>query len=301
MSLEQFNLGEILYSLRTYKGIDVKGLAEGICSEEELILFEKEKKYPSLEQLASFADKLNVDLSYFFEFTQSSLFNYGAAIFKLIENFKRERNYQSIYEIVQKEKNNPLFFHIPKKQFLMWHEGISLFYLYNKKEEAVELLREAIKLSNPDMINLTEREADILTSLAIIEKDDKNYEKAADLFLEALEHLENVPYVFEPKIKIKLLYALSQVLTKLGRYQDSLTYCEKGIKECIANEMFYQFADFHYQMGENKIRLGEVDKGREYIEKSATIFELQGNKAYAQLVKNELENLFLELSIKNKI
>ena len=294
MSIESINFGEVLNSLRTYKKIEINELAEGICTPEDIELFERNHKYPTMEQLMKIAGKLNVQINYFFDITSSSHFNYVITIAKLIDNYKRERNYQAIYEVVQREKNNPLFGSISQQQYLIWHEGICVYYLKGSRELAIELLKKAIKLTNPKYSNLTEIEVDILTSMALIEKDAQNFDAALSLFLEALNHIKELPYIKAPTLKIKILYGYSQLLTKVGKYQESLQYCEEGINNCIAAESNYQFADLHYQAGENYIRMGQLDKGNEYMEKAINLFKIQGNDEYVQLVKKEYNKLLAE-------
>ncbi|MBU5210218.1 helix-turn-helix domain-containing protein [Heyndrickxia oleronia] len=296
MNLEYLNLGEVLNSLRVYKRIEMVDLADNVCSVEDLILFEKGKKYPTLEQLASFADKLNVELNYFFDFSYTSHFNYVKNVLNLIDHYKKQRNYMAISNIIKTEKNNPIFLHASKRQYLLWHEGICSFYLEKNKVLAIQLLRDAIKLTNPSMQNLTESEIDILASIAIIEKDDNNYNEAINLFEEAIKNIDQLPYLIDSKIRIKILYSYAQVLTKVGEYLDSITFCKFGIQTCIDNEVSYQFADLHYQIGENYIKMGNIDSGIEYMNKASFLFETYEDHEYADLVKNEKKKLLGSLT-----
>ncbi|MEQ2527038.1 hypothetical protein WMO40_10015 [Bacillaceae bacterium CLA-AA-H227] len=291
MSLENINLGEILSSIRIYKNIEVEELAKDICTVDEMILFEKGKQYPTLEVLAKIAEKLNVDLSYFFTFSATGSFNYVVGVLDLIKKYKRDRNYNAIYEIVKREQNNPEFMHQSNKQFLLWHEGICIYYLYGDKDKAYELLKTAIELTNLNNNNFTEREIEILTSLAIIEKDNANYERATKLCLEAYESLNKLPHLIDFTLRLRVLYALSQLLTRKGELEESLKYSLEGIKYCINNESLYLLGELYYQSGENYLRSGCTEKGRKYINNAITVFELQENNTYVQLVKSEIEKI----------
>lgn len=291
MKIENLNFGVVLHSLRTYKKLKIEELAEGICSVEDIELFEKDHKYPTLEQFAKLAERLNVEANYLFDFTTSSRFNYAVTVSNLINDYKKKRDYRAIYEIIQKEKVNPLFNKTPNQQYLLWHEGICVYYIENNKELATQLLENAIKLTNPEFSNLTEREIDILASMAIIEKDAQSFDAALSLFSEAIYHLRTLPYKHDPKLEIKVLYSYAQLLTKVGRYDESLQFCLEGIHTCISKDLNFQFADLHYQAGENYIRMGDLEKGNEYMEKAITIFNIQGNNEYAQLVKTEYGKL----------
>ena len=291
MSLVGYNFGEILKSSRTFKGLSAAELAEGICSEEDIIQYEKEEKYPTIDQLYQMATKLNVELNHFFDIGSTDTYNYAIAVTDLIKKYKRERDYAAIFEIIQKEQDNPLFKHTSFKQFLMWHEGICIYYLEEDKEKSVRLLEEALSMTNQDMVELTEREIEILTSVAIIEKDSGSVEKAVEVFLNALNHLTQLPQVQDSSIWLKILYGLAQALSKLEKYEESLFYCSKGIDNCIYEENMYLFGELHYQTGMNNIKLGKLEKGKEYLEKAVTIFKLQKNDKFASLVNAEMEKL----------
>ncbi|MEH7441382.1 hypothetical protein V7201_03515 [Bacillus sp. JJ1122] len=291
MSLVGYSFGEILKSLRVYKGFTMARLADGICSEEEMVQFEKEEKYPTIDQLYKIALKLNVDLNHFFDIASSDTYNNAHAVMQLINKYKRERDYAAINEILKKEKDNPLFKHTSFRQFLMWHEGICTNYLEEDKEKSVAILYEALNLTNPEKMNMTEREIEILTSIAIVEKDNGNLGRAIEVFQEALNNLTELPQVLDSSIWLKILYGLAQALSKLEKYEESLIYCSKGIDNCIYEENMYLFGEFHYQTGMNFIKLGKLPEGKEYLEKAITIFRLQQNEKFASLVITEMEKL----------
>lgn len=296
MGSEYVNLGEILKSLRIYKGMSVDELARDICSPEDLLLFEKNKKYPAIDQLYQIASKLNVEVIQFFDFATAGSFNYVSAVFDLIKKYKRERNYQAIYDMVKHEKHNPLFNMPSNKQFLLWHEAVCIYYLGGKeqrgKERAVQMLHEALKLTNPARKGLTEREIEILIAIALIEKDDLQYDEAVKLLREALDALEELPVVSDPRVWLRALFGMSQSLTNLGRFEESLIYSNKGISHCINDEIMYLFGEFYYQSGLNYIGIGNLQKGKDFWEKSIQAFTLQENESFVHLVNLELEKLF---------
>lgn len=297
LSLENINLGEILSSIRIYKNIAIEELAKDVCSVDDMILYEKGKQYPTLEELAKIAEKLNVDLGYFFTFSTTGSFNYVVGVLDLIKRYKRERNYNAIYEIIKREQNNPEFTHQSNKQFLLWHEGICIYYLYGDKNKSYTLLKDAIELTNLSNDNFTEREIEILTSLAIIEKDDANYERATELCLEAYESLNKLPHLIDFTLRLRILYALAQLFTRKGELEESLRYSLEGIKYCINNESMYLLGELYYQSGENYYRNGCTEKGKKYINNAITVFELQENYTYVQLVKSEFEKISINGNI----
>ncbi|MGD6894514.1 helix-turn-helix domain-containing protein [Bacillus infantis] len=291
MNLSEYLIGDSLQSFRQYKNMSTKELSEGICTEEELISYEKERDYPSLEILNQLLNKLSIDLTYFFNVASKSSINYSTAVMQIINKHKRTWNYEAIYEIVQKELNNPIFQPVLLKQFLLWHQGICVFYLEKNKERAISLLHQAIDLTNPKRENLSEREIEILTSVALLHRDTKNYREAISIFKKAYEDLEKLPHILDPRGKVRVLLGLAQTLTEIEDYNESLTFCQKGIDLCIHEEILFLSANLYYQYGENLIKLGKVEKGKECINKSIYILKLQRNEKLVRIVESELENL----------
>lgn len=291
MSLIGYSFGEILKSLRTYKEMTLAEVAEGICTEEELLEFEREEKYPTIDQLYRISLKLNVELNHFFDIASTGTYNYAIAVTELIKKYKRERDYSAIQAIISKEQKNPLFKHTSFRQFLNWHEGICTYYLNGDKEHSISLLYRALAMTNPARKALTEREIEILTSVAIIEKDCGNLEESVALFREALTNLAELPQVLDSSIWLKILYGLAQALSKLKQFEESLIYSHKGIDNCLHEENMYLFGELHYQTGMNYFKLSRVDEGKEYFEKAVSIFKLQRNEKFASLVTEEMDKL----------
>jgi len=291
MSLVGYNFGEILRSSRVFKGLTEAQLAEGICSEVDIIQFEEEEKYPTIDQLFKMASKLEVELNHFFDIASTDTYNYAIAVTELIKKYKRERDYAAIHEIVQKEQDNPLFKHTSFNQFLVWHQGICTYYLEGDRQKSISQLAQALDMTHQEQAGMSEREIEILTSMAIIEKDSGNLDKAVELFQNALNELTGLPQVLDSRIWLRILYGLAQALSKIERYEESLIYCSKGIDNCIYEENMYLFGELYYQTGMNFIKLGKEDKGKEYLEKAIMIFKLQQNEKFASLVMDEMGKL----------
>lgn len=284
-------IGETLQSFREFKNMTIEELAEGICTEEELLLFEKDKAFPTLEILHKLAAKLKIDISYFINVASKSTINYTTAVIQIVDRYKRERNYHAIFNIVKRELNNPAFGDPYLKQFLIWHEGICVYYLHNDLEQAIELLYEAISITNSANLNLTERETEILNSIAILHYENKDYENALNIFLEALTNLDKLPHLLNHKVKIRVLFGLSQVFTELGKYEESLTYCYKGIDLCINEESLYCLNEFYYQMGENYVKLGDFEKGKECLDECLHLLKLEKKTGLLEIIQGEVKKL----------
>lgn len=286
-----YQIGDILKSFREYKNLTIEELADGICTEEELISYEKDRSYPTLDTVYKFAGKLNIDVSYFLNVVSQSSFNYSTAVMQLIEKYKRERNYHAISNIIQRELNNPLFGQPHSQQYLMWHEGICIYYINKDQDKSLNLLNEAIAITNPNRVNLTERETEILISIAILHFENKDYDKALPLFLEALTNLDKLPHILNSKVKIRVLFGLSQTFTEIGQYEESSSYCQKGIDLCINEESLYCFNEFYYQMGENYVKLGDFEKGKECLDECLHLLKLEKKNGLLEIIQGEVNKL----------
>ena len=291
--MENYLIGDILKSFREYKKLSISELSEGICTDDELISFEKDKAYPRLDTVYKLAARLNIDVSYFFNVVSETKITYSSAVIQLIEKYKRERNYHAIYNIVQQETGNPLFSPPILAQYIKWHEGICVFYIEKDLEKAESILNEAISITNPNRINLTERETEILNSIAILYYENNNFQSALPIYLEAQTNLDKLPHILNSKVRIRVLFGLSQVFTELGHYEESLKYCQKGIDLCINEESLYCFNEFYYQMGENYIRLGEIDRGKKYLDECLHLLKLENKKRLLEIMEKEVEKLLL--------
>jgi len=193
------------------------------------------------------------------------------------------------------KKNNPLFNFPSSQQFLLWNEAICLYYLAEpearEKEDSIRMLNEALDMTNPSRKGLSEREIEIKMSIAILEKDHANFEVAISILKEILEDIEKLPALAEPQIRLRALFGLSQSLSRLNKFEESLIYSEKGIKQCINDEVLYLLGEFLYQAASNNLALDNKDLGIDYLTKALHIFNLQENTAFSNFVLNELEKL----------
>lgn len=278
-------IGTAIKNLRKKAGLSQRELAHDICTQAQISKIEKNNEIPSAFILYKIANRLGVDMNYFFEVNETPRIDYVNDTKDIIRELKRERNYKRIFEIVKSEKENPLFQKSKDKQFLYWHEAICIHYLENKPKEAIDLLKKALYLTySNSKVYLIENEIEILNSIAIIQKDMKLYEEAEKNFKVGLNVLK-----FRPKpnslLKVRLLYGLSKLITELGRYDESLRYSKDGIRICKKKETLYLLGELLYQCGENSAKLGRIQKAEFYFDKAIQVFDIQENHKFIKLVR----------------
>lgn len=292
--MEFIHIGQQIKSLRTLAGLSQRDLAFNICTQAQISKIENNNEVPSAIILYKIARKLGVDMNYFFEIQEVPRLDYVMEVKEFTRELIRERNYEEVLEIIKNEKTNPLFQTKYNQQFILWHEAICFYYIHNKSEDAIELLRTALSLTHThNKTFYTESEIEIVNSIAIIQKDLQFYEDAESNFREGLNLLKYVPQQKNKLIRIRLIYGLSKLFTDLGRYKESIQYCKEGIKLCKRLETLYLFGELQYQYGSNLARKGEVQEAEEAFEKASQIFQLQDNELFIKLVE-ENKNKLLE-------
>ncbi|MBN8253285.1 helix-turn-helix transcriptional regulator [Priestia flexa] len=291
--MREYRIGRVMRELRKMAELTQQELAKDICTQAQISKIENGEEYPSSITLYKLSKRLGVDVNYFFDTVESPRLDYVDAVKSLIRQYIRQRDYEAIDHIIKKEKESPLFQTTLNKQFLTWHEGICTYYLHKQKEKAFSLLYEAIDYTKQSKTFYKEKEIEILNSVAIIYHEEKEYENAEELYRQALKHITALPQIRQEMLKVRILYGLSKTLADMKQYEESITYSSRGIDLCITNESMYLFGELHYQTGENLIKLGRVKQGKEYLEKSVHIFQLQRNEKFTELVKSEINELFV--------
>lgn len=279
-----FNIGQAIKGLRQNIGLSQEELASGICNQAQISNIENNNAMPSVLLLNQIAIKLGVDMNYFFEMQESYKVEYLQNSKKYIRKLIRMRDYENLYDTVLSEKKHPYFQDSENLQFLLWHEAISIHYIESDPRKALEILDKALQTTNHKKY-YTEQEIEILNSVAVIHRETANYEEAETRFREGLERLKEVPRLTNFQIEIRLVFGLSQLLTDIEEFQESLEWCNKGISLCKSYDTLYIYGELLYQRGENLARLGEKEKAKESLDKSVQIFELQGNTVMVNSVK----------------
>ncbi|WP_110112188.1 helix-turn-helix domain-containing protein [Bacillus sp. CGMCC 1.16541] len=293
--MQQKQLGHIIRELRQLAGLSQQELAEGICSQAQISKLEKGTEFPYSNTLYEISRRLGVDMNYFFENMNTPRLDYVDEVKGLIRRYVRQRDYESVAFMIEKEKTSPLFQTPSNKQFLIWHEGICTYYLYKQKEDALKILQHALEITQTREHYYKEREIEILTSMAIVYDEENEYEHAIASFKKALQHLSQLPQIKDPQIKVRILYGVSRTYGRSGNYQEAIQFALKGVKQCVSNESMYLLGELYYMVGYSMAQLKREKEAVDYFKKAILIFDLSSNKQLINIVKRELEKLSIEI------
>ncbi|UOY94534.1 helix-turn-helix transcriptional regulator [Ectobacillus sp. JY-23] len=283
-------IGLIIKDVRKALGYTQKELVEGICSQAQLSKIESGKENPSSVTLYKIAKKLGIDINYFFNVAQSPQLEYMKNIKAEMRKQVRNRNYGEVAALIKREKDKQIFQDIDSQQFFLWHEGVCVYYLERNEEKAISFLKTALRMTSRTPHFATEREIEILNSIGIIYNETKKYEESIETYTKALQ-LIHTEHEESYKVKIRVLYGLSKSLTAIQKFTESVDYIDLGIKECLKQETLYLFGELHYQQGVNWHHLNEKERAVQFMQKAATIFELQQNYTFSEFVHNNISML----------
>jgi transcriptional regulator with XRE-family HTH domain len=284
------NLGHEIKALRRIRGFSQEELSKKICSQAQISKIEKGDVYPLAPTLYEIASRLGVDINYFFERALIERHDYVEEVYFQVREAINQQNYRKVYEIVQTEKKNPLYHHhLEFKQFIMWHAGICKYHLEDDTKNTLDLLDEALKLTNTGKF-YSEREIEILNSKGVIYLLTEEYAVAIDLYQRLLEEHKRLRYEKDTTIKIRIYYNFAKALNKNKEYESSIKICQNGIEDCITKKSMYLFGHLYFQLGYNYFQTDRKEEAYKYFSKAYTIFDLQKEED----LKKHINHYFLK-------
>ncbi|MEB9387293.1 helix-turn-helix domain-containing protein, partial [Bacillus cereus] len=230
----EFNdLGITIKELRIKKNISQSDLCHGICSQSQISKIEKGVIYPSSILLYQLSERLGVDPNSIFALTQNKKLKYTENVKYVMRDCIRQHQYKELYEIVTREKYTNNFQTKEDKQFLIWHEAIAIYCVNNSTKVALTLLNNALKLTVTNIDFLSEREIDILHTMAILHAENKEYKKSITILKRCLNNFNKLDFPRDKEIKLKIIYNLAKNLSYTYQYEEAIKYIDKGIQLAI--------------------------------------------------------------------
>ncbi|AZJ23921.1 helix-turn-helix domain-containing protein [Bacillus wiedmannii] len=286
----EFNdLGNTIKELRIKKNISQSELCHGICSQSQISKIEKGVIYPSSILLYQLSERLGVDPNNIFALTQNKKLKYIENVKYVIKDCIRQHQYTELYEIVTKEKNLNNFQTKEDKQFLLWHEAIAIYLVNNSIKSALTLLNNALKLTLTNIDFLSEREIDIMQTMAIFHAENKEYKKSINILRRCLTNFNKLDFPRDKEIKLKIIYNLSKCLSYTCQYEEALKYIDKGIQLAINLNTLYLLGELYYGKGSNLLKLKQSNDENvaNNMKTALFIFELTKNENKLKIIKKE--------------
>ncbi|WP_347550261.1 helix-turn-helix domain-containing protein [Pseudalkalibacillus hwajinpoensis] len=278
--MRQDTLGSSMKELRLYLGLSQADLSDGICTQALISQIETNTVSPSAELLYQLASRLGVDINYFFHMRETPRLDYVNEVIRQVRRHIKHREYHEVANILEGEKSNPLFKTVKNKQFYLWHQAICMYYLSHDSTAALELLNKALQYTKTTSKNFSEREIEILISMAILYSEEKDWDQALPLFHKALYHVRFFPIINDETIEIRLYYNYAKALSSCQKYEKALSISREGFLLCREKQRLYLFGELSYQCGKLHYLLGKHELASEYLATASTIFELDQNHVF---------------------
>ncbi|QEL67423.1 MULTISPECIES: helix-turn-helix domain-containing protein [unclassified Bacillus cereus group] len=290
----EFNdLGITIKELRIKKNISQSELCHGICSQSQISKIEKGMIYPSSILLYQLSERLGIDPNNIFALTQNKRLKYVENVKYVIKDCLKQKQYKELYEIVKKEKNLNNFQTKDEKQFLMWHEAIAIFMVDKSIKTALDFLNHALKLTLTNSDFLSEREIDIMQTMAIFYAENKEYEKSINIFKRCLTNFNKLDFPRDKEIKLKLMLNLAKCFDFTYQHEEAIKYIDKGIKLAINLNTLYLLGELFYLKGQCLLKMKQhnVEDVIYNWKKALFIFELTEKEYYTKMLPDELIEL----------
>ncbi|PFR34030.1 helix-turn-helix domain-containing protein [Bacillus cereus] len=290
----EFNdLGITIKELRIKKNISQSELCHGICSQSQISKIEKGMIYPSSILLYQLSERLGIDPNNIFALTQNKRLKYIENVKYVIKDCLKQKQYKELYEIVKKEKNLNNFQTKDEKQFLIWHEAIAVFMVDKSIKTALDFLNNALKLTLTNSDFLSEREIDIMQTMAIFYAENKEYEKSINIFKRCLTNFNKLDFPRDKEIKLKLMLNLAKCFDFTYQYEEAIKYIDKGIKLAINLHTLYLLGELFYLKGQCLLKMKQhnVEDVIYNWKKALFIFELTEKEYYTKVIPDELIEL----------
>ncbi|PGD67398.1 transcriptional regulator, partial [Bacillus wiedmannii] len=137
---------------------------------------------------------------------------------------------------------------------------------------------------------LSEREIDIMQSMAIFYGENKEYEKSINILRRCLTNFNKLDFPRDKEIKLKIIFNLAKILGHANQHEEAIKYNDMGIKLAINLNTLYLLGELYYGKGWNLLKLKQYNEEdvADNMKKALFIFELTEKEYYTKMLPDEL-------------
>ena len=271
-------IGKRIYELRNYLNMTQKELCEGICTQAYISKIENGSLAIAADILFQIAERLGVDVNYFYDSTNAARMDYISEVELLVQELTNKRDFHALYDLIRKEENTPLMHNKKFKQFILWKKGMCEKYVNNDFNKAIELMNQALAISNTNSKTYSERELEITLSIAHVYIDLKQFRKAIEKYEHVMVAMNRIPHLKNDNLKIGLYSNLSRVHLFLDNLDEAIKYAKLGIHICIKSQSLFGLGYLYFILGRAYEDKKNFESALESFKKAKFIFELTENE-----------------------
>ncbi|MEI5909146.1 helix-turn-helix domain-containing protein [Bacillus spongiae] len=282
-------IGDTIKELRFHFGISQKDLASGICTQSLISQIENESIVPNSILLKQIAYKLGISLDSLFLMAEYPKFNFVQNFRELVTKHIVNNDYFDALKLLKLQTNKSSLKKGNMYQFVLWAEGVCVYYEQKNTSRSIQILNAALNLS--DSLIFSFQDAQILNSLAIIHAEEGKLKQSIGYFEKIVSIHDKLPFLTLNPLLTKVYYNLAKVLTLQELYEKSIDYCHVGISRSLKDESISNLGELYYQLGVNHEKMGNVNESIEWYQKSKSILDMKIPNDRVSIVNEKLSKL----------
>ncbi|KGA96425.1 hypothetical protein AJ85_19515 [Alkalihalobacillus alcalophilus ATCC 27647 = CGMCC 1.3604] len=294
ISINIDTIGKNIKFYRSLKGLTQCELAEGICTQAQISNIEAGKFIPLSTTLHSISKRLGVDMNHFFQAGDNPQYDYIQDFIQEIRRNTVDRNYEEVYNLILAEEGKPLFDSADMKQFILWHKGVAIAYVFKDYTLALKLLFQALELTYNGKGSYSQEEIQILNSIAAVHELKGEVKLSIDYYERALQQTNHIPDL-NPRIKVRLLYNYAIAEAVLKNFKHAIELADKGRKLCIQNGLLYLLGECTYHKGYCLLVEDQTDQGKELIEQAIVLFRLEKKDELVNIAEQKVKEVLTKV------
>ncbi|MGP4071000.1 helix-turn-helix domain-containing protein [Piscibacillus sp. B03] len=288
-------IGKRIYELRRYFKITQKELCEGICTQAYISKIENGSLAIAADILFEIAERLGVDINYFYDSTYNSRVDYALEVELEARELVKNDEFEKLEELITREEKTPLMNNKKFKQFILWQKALCARYIDEDYENSEALLDQALQLSNTSSKSYSEREIHMLINKANLHTDRKNFQKAISIYEDAQSAINKLPYLHDGNLITLINFNLARIYYFKEDYKQTIHYAEEGIIHCKKNQSLNGYGKFHFLIGNAHMRLKNLSLAKDHIELASQLFKLNDQNRFLTNCEIILQRINQEL------
>jgi len=300
-------MDEVLSKNRQYQGYSQERLSEGICTPESLSRIEHAKRKPNTGTFKALAKRLSLREEYYYSLIETddiNLLDRQGHIDILIMNRKWDKVAEEIESLAQKlDLSIPCNRqYVEEVRYLIAAEGNM------PAEQRFSELRRLLGITLGDVPDSKDirgwseefwkhpfqpEEVSLLMEMADVFIRERELEQAEFLLKKLLAHYESsrVKLEFHFRRSILLIGRLSQCAGLMKKHEETLKYCNEGIRLCLVSGTRRQLPPLINNKADALENLGEKEASLKYYRLAFYIAEVMKRNAISKIAKDSYEQL----------
>lgn len=257
---------ENIKKIRKRKNYTQSELAKGLASQGMISKIEKKQVSPDIDLLVSIAEKLDCSLM---DLLLDNDENELSQVYAYIENLMGKREY-SLLEQFYKSDPSVKIIKQENKSYYKWINGIILSQNYNRYNDGITEMLEAVDLSTNDQLTMH-----ILVGLSGLYSEIEQFDNSLKSLSEAAKLVGKK--TIEAKLNQNINFQLARAYSILERFDDSIFFNRIAIQFTLEQDSLYLLDDLYLLLADSYLRTNKISDANTYVKLAHTVAEIRSN------------------------